>query len=124
MTRTSSGRRIGVTGGRNYEDVGAIEGALKYLEEGDIVVHGGARGADTLFARTAEQHGYQTEPHLADWNKHGKAAGPIRNQEILDSGLHALIVFPGGRGTAHMTSICQRAGVEIWKVHNETDIGN
>ena len=106
-------RRVGVTGGRDFTNEAMARRALEILKDGDIVVHGAARGADTLFAELATSAGYATEPHPADWGQHGKAAGPIRNQEMLKSGLDILIAFPGGRGTSHMTNICSEAGVAI-----------
>jgi hypothetical protein len=44
------------------------------------------RGADTLAGIIAEQIGLQVEVYPADWNRHGQAAGPIRNQQMLDQG--------------------------------------
>lgn len=57
----------------------------------------------------------------AKWNKHGKAAGPIRNSEMVDIALNyfhrqenvTVLSFPGGAGTADMTSKCQRAGLNV-----------
>jgi len=43
------------------------------------LVSGGAKGADTLAERFAKELGIDCEVFLADWNKHGKAAGFIHN---------------------------------------------
>ena len=106
-------RRVGVTGGRDFTNEELARCALELLLPNDIIIHGAARGADSLFARLASEAGFQTVAYPADWNKHGKAAGPIRNQEMLKSGLDLLIVFPGGKGTEHMTNICRRARVSL-----------
>ena len=53
-----------------------------------------------------------TDTFYAQWHKHGNAAGPIRNQEMLDSGIDYLCVFPGGRGTADMKKRCEERGVK------------
>ena len=48
----------------------------------------------------------------ADWAKHGKAAGPIRNAEMLTEFLPDYIVaFPGGKGTADMLRKAEKARV-------------
>lgn len=50
----------------------------------------------------------------ADWKRHGRAAGPIRNQRMIDEGKpHLVIAFPGGRGTADMIRRAEAAGVRV-----------
>jgi len=57
----------------------------------------------------------------ADWETHGKAAGPIRNQRMLDEGRPDLVVaFPGGRGTSDMVARAKRAGVEVMMIEGVT----
>jgi hypothetical protein len=50
----------------------------------------------------------------ADWTKHGKAAGPIRNQEMIDEA-DALAAFPGGRGTADCVRRAKAKGIPIFR---------
>ena len=93
--------RVLVTGDRewgNAEFYGAPEAArqvqrlvrvltvLHVVAPDTIVVVGGARGADTIAELNAvELFGKEhVERHKADWTKHGKAAGPIRNQHMID----------------------------------------
>ena len=53
----------------------------------------------------------------ADWNSYGKAAGPIRNKQMLDEGKpDVVIAFPGGTGTANMIMQATKAGVKVVKV--------
>jgi hypothetical protein len=107
--------RVLVFGGRDYNDDLAMRLVLSgNLKPGDVVVHGGARGADALAGDVAGRVlGYPIEVHNADWNRYGRRAGPLRNQEMLDSGIDRAIEFPGGKGTADMHSRLARAGVEI-----------
>ena len=75
-------RRIGVTGGRDYADILEVQSALTCnLEAGDVLIEGGARGADLLSRKAAEKLGIEVETHRAQWELRGKAAGFIRNQE-------------------------------------------
>lgn len=57
------------------------------------VVHGAARGADTFAHQAALMLGFTPEPHPADWGKHGKGGGPIRNQEMVDAGADVCLAF-------------------------------
>lgn len=102
--------RFAVTGGRDYSDTRVVARAINKMPADAVMVNSMALGAD-LLARTFWSG--TMEAHSADWDRHGKAAGPMRNREMLDSGLDLLIAFPGGRGTAHMTDICVAAGVPV-----------
>lgn len=107
--------------------------ALGQVRSDATLVHGAAPVADSLAAEFwGEIHGRPVEAHPARWEDpcqsecrpghrrtryDGKdycpAAGVRRNQEIIDSGIDQLVVFPGGRGTADMVRRAQRAGVKI-----------
>lgn len=107
-----------VYGGRNYSHYGRVASALLQVKQKHgkfVLVHGCASGADTLGARWALIEGCPVQPFPADWMGHGKAAGPIRNQKMVDSGLDGAVEFPGGFGTADMRRRLEAAGVPIWR---------
>lgn len=61
------------------------------------------------------------EPHPADWDAHGRAAGPIRNQEMVDSGVDYCLAFfvtgAANRGTSDCVRRARAAGIpvkEVW----------
>lgn len=87
------------------------------------IIHGGATGADMIGDSWAIINWAQKiELYEADWFKHGKAAGFIRNQQMLDEGKPDLVIaFPGGKGTADMVHRAKKAGVEVIEVayHND-----
>jgi hypothetical protein len=57
----------------------------------------------------------------ANWKKHGRAAGPMRNQQMLDEGKPDLVIaFPGGSGTADMVRRAKAAGVPVETVPRST----
>jgi len=59
-------------------------------------------------------------PYKADWHLHGKAAGPKRNQRMLDHGRpKRVIAFPGGKGTADMVDRARVAGVDVIEVRGK-----
>lgn len=81
------------------------------------IISGKARGVDSAAADFATISFCQLEEYPADWNKYPKAAGPIRNQQMLDEGKPNLVVaFPGGRGTADMVRRARKAGVEVKEI--------
>lgn len=108
--------RVIVCGGRDYSDADAVEQVLLALNPHHVtIVHGAAPGADTLAGDLGHQLGFDIEPYPADWDKHGRAAGPIRNKQMLDSGADLVIAFPGGRGTTNMVLQAEKAGVPVWQ---------
>lgn len=86
----------------------------------DVVVHGGAEGADMLAGMWAKAHGVPVVQMDALWEYHGKSAGSLRNQSMLDimKPTHC-IALPGGMGTADMMRRCQRAGIPVTGVGHE-----
>jgi hypothetical protein len=79
------------------------------------IIHGGAKGADLLADDWCVVNWLVPEVHKADWNTFGKAAGSIRNQKMLDSGIDLVLAFPSkkSRGTWHMVRIAEAAGVPV-----------
>lgn len=102
--------RIIITGGRKREsedDYGTMEDILDRLDYDGlhaphmVIIQGGCPdGADLLARRVAAEFGMPVETFPADWKKHGRAAGPIRNQEMADAGADLCLAFPSaGRST-------------------------
>lgn len=111
--------KILVCGGRDYADKDAVFAALDAVHRKNAVtsiIHGGASGADSLAAEWAKARGVESVKFAADWNKHGKKAGPIRNSQMIAEGNpDGVVAFPGGRGTLDMTTQAKRAGITVWR---------
>lgn len=108
-----------VCGGRDYSDKLALWHTLDCAGPPHIsaIISGMARGADSLAAEWAINAKLKLYAFPADWNKHGKAAGAIRNQQMLDEGKpDVVIAFPGGRGTADMVSRAKAQGFKVIEV--------
>jgi hypothetical protein len=117
----SGALRVLVCGGRDYDDRDRVWGELDAIHRAtpiSCVIEGGARGADYLAARWSATNDLNEHARFtADWTLHGRKAGPIRNQQMLDQGKPDLVVaFPGGRGTADMVSRAKAAGVKVVEV--------
>lgn len=107
--------RVIVTGGRGYQDANAVYVALMNLRP-RTVVQGGASGADKHARDWCSVRGTHCVTFAADWKKHGKAAGPIRNQQMIDAGADLVLAFPGGRGTADCVARAKAAGITVMEV--------
>lgn len=123
--------RVLICGGRDYNDwetfnreLDGFLGSRGHLEPeynmpvNVLIIHGDCpTGADSMADRYAVVNWTGLEVFPANWEEHGRAAGPIRNQQMLDEGRpDVVIAFPGGRGTAHMVGIAKKAGVEVIEV--------
>jgi hypothetical protein len=110
--------RLLVCGGRDFNDRSAVFTILDRVHSKrpiTCVIHGAARGADSLAGEWARSRGIQEWAFPADWAKHGRQAGPIRNEDMLRTNPDGVLAFPGGAGTAHMVLIAKRAGVTVWE---------
>lgn len=129
--------RVLVCGGRNYADKNrlfkvlddfCIEKNLRYacdeygnwLAKDIHIIHGGASGADDLADQWAVVNWVtfsEFKVTKEDWVKQGKAAGPLRNQRMLDEGKPDIVIaFPGGPGTADMCARARKAGIEVREI--------
>lgn len=103
-----------IAGGRAYtftpQDFARLDALLPEVDE---VVSGGATGADACGEMWAASHGIPVKCFPADWQKHGRAAGPIRNR-TMSLYADAVVLFPGGRGTADMARQARAAGLKIY----------
>lgn len=109
-----------ICGGRTYWDRNKLFATLNHWQDlscatfgGPIhhVIEGGANGADHYAREWALSRGLTVTTYPARWNSEGKAAGPLRNQRMIDLGKPDLFVpFPGGTGTADMIARAVAAG--------------
>lgn len=106
-------------GGRGFDDCGMMDRVLLQLhrESGiDVIIEGGARGADALAKRWAQSLPLPVMEFPANWED-GVTAGPIRNAAMLEFGKPDLVIaFPGGKGTADMVAKARAAGVEVREI--------
>lgn len=119
--------RILICGGRDLDRVSTFNWLNQYaLDEIahasgfsshltiECVIHGGCRGADEGADDWAKSEDIPTIVCRANWKRHGKAAGPIRNRDMLR--IHQpqyVIALPGGKGTADMIRAAESFGVPV-----------
>jgi len=109
--------RVLFCGDRDWTDPRPIRLAFDQREV-TVCIVGGARGADTLAEDEARDRGITVERYDAEWEKYGRAAGPIRNQRMLDEGQPDEVVafhpnLSASKGTADMVRRTKKYGVPV-----------
>ena len=112
--------RLIVAGCRWFQDYQLLSGVLDQLLSKKIgvaeiqIVSGLANGADTLGERYAKEKGYSVKQFKADWETHGKSAGPVRNEEMAAYATHCVCFWDGtSAGTNDMIQRANAHGLKI-----------
>lgn len=112
---------VAICGGRDYSDWRAMRRKIAELKvrfgPDLVIVHGDARGADSMAETVATQLELHTARVKALWNSSlGKAAGPVRNRIMAAFPLKLLVAFPGGVGTEHMKRTARAHNIPVEEV--------
>lgn len=125
------GFRLLICGDRDWTDVKAISKVLKrYDPHTTVLICGMAKGADIIAYQLAKRMGMHVMEFPADWDKHGRAAGPIRNTQMLLEGKPELVIgfhddlygktkHGNPRGTFDMMRKAKRKGVRVRHVSHK-----
>ena len=109
--------KVIIAGGRDFDDYALMKRKLDHLfskRMPDEIVSGGARGADALGEDYSKECGIPLKIFKADWEKHGRAAGHIRNAEMADYGTHLVAFWDGvSRGTKNMIETAKKKGLDV-----------
>lgn len=110
-----------VCGGRDFKDKEAFDTAMNQLPfKPDIIIEGGARGADNLGRLWAASKGIHHATVPAMWDEYGKSAGHLRNSAMIHLNIGYCVAFPGGRGTADMVKKCRDKNITVWTPYGGT----
>jgi predicted Rossmann fold nucleotide-binding protein DprA/Smf involved in DNA uptake len=106
--------KVAIIGSRSFKNYEYMKESLGCFAIGKII-SGGARGADSLARKFAEENGIEITEILPRWDIHGKSAGFIRNEFIIE-GADIVVAFWDGksRGTAHSISLAREAGKDVY----------
>ena len=110
--------RVLVCGSRCWVDRAVIRRELRRLPKDTVIIEGEAPGADAIARAEAEKLGLIVEPYPADWAKYHRAAGPIRNRQMLVEGKPDLVLafhrdIDGSKGTRNMVDQAVKAGLVV-----------
>ena len=123
--------RVIVTGDRHWQPTALARAVIvrliaKHGVENLIIVHGNAPGVDLTFDAAAQELGVAREPHAADWDQHGKGAGPRRNAEMCRAGADLCIAvhrdLAKSKGTRGCVRLSVAAGIPTWLIDSESGI--
>ena len=111
--------RLLICGSRNWKHKDIVKHCIQYYLKDQIVdciIEGEARGADTFAREIAEELSIPVLKFPAQWEKFGKAAGPIRNKQMLDEGKPTFVLafhndIKESKGTKNMIRISRKAGI-------------
>jgi hypothetical protein len=102
--------RFAVIGSRSYNNKEQLNRTLSFFikNKGDVVVSGGAAGADKLGAEWAIEKGFEVKEYIPDWDKYGKGAGFRRNADIINDSDMVICFWDGiSKGTANSIGLAK-----------------
>ena len=108
-----------IAGGREFNDYESLSSKARLILKGFkrsemMIISGTARGADRLGEAFANQYNLQLMRMPADWQRYGRRAGYVRNEEMAVQGSALLACWDGrSRGTKHMIDLATRHGLDI-----------
>lgn len=127
--------RVIVTGSRAWSDRDVIWASLDYIAEAArasgisvIVAHGCASGADQLAdewvtARKRMDWPVLAERFPADWIRHGKRAGMVRNRAMVQPGADVCLAFilDGSKGATHCANLAEAHDIRTQRIERWSD---
>lgn len=111
--------RVLITGGRTFTDRDWLWAGLDLIHShpqmGPIteIIEGGATGADNRAQEWAHHREIRCVTCPAQWEKHGRSAGYIRNSEMAKMGPDLVLACPGGKGTANMVAVAEASKIRV-----------
>jgi hypothetical protein len=109
--------KIIIAGTRTFNDYELLktkmDSFLANIKQDIEIVSGGAKGADSLGERYAAEKGYMIHKKLAEWDRYGKSAGYIRNEEMAKYADKCVVFWDGqSKGTKHMIDLAKKYGLD------------
>ena len=116
-----------IAGSRDFNDYNLLKSQLDYyrMHKNDIteVVSGCARGADTLGEFYANEQSIPVKQFPADWDKHKRASGPIRNRQMAEYADCLIAVWDGSsRGTKNMIDEMNKLNKPVFVIMTNVEI--
>jgi hypothetical protein len=95
-----------------------IQDEPRHMDEGLYLIHGDCRGADKQAAMIAEDLHWTVYAVPAEWEKYGRAAGPKRNQKMIDEYRPSRVIafhddIEHSKGTKDMVARAKKAGIPV-----------
>lgn len=118
-----------IAGSRTITDYDALKSAMEYMQSVHLnslkiteIIHGGAKGVDEMAGHYAKENGLKCTVFPAEWKRYGKAAGMIRNREMLEYGDALLALWDGqSRGTLDIILKAENRSFMAWVFEVDSD---
>jgi hypothetical protein len=116
--------KVIICGDRHWDKYDSILDVVKRLKakyDEVTVIQGECEGADLLAKKAAIACGIPVKGYPAEWKKYGKAAGPLRNQQMIDSEKPDMIIafhanIERSKGTRDMVRRARKHGIETYNI--------
>lgn len=110
--------KVIIAGSRDITDYDTVVNAVDNhpFESITEIVSGCAKGVDTVGERIAENCDIPLQKFSADWSKHGKAAGPIRNRQMAEYADAAIVIHNGSKGSLNMIETMKKLNKPVYEV--------
>lgn len=116
-----NGSKVIIAGSRSFADYEKLKSVCDsilpnlYSEPRISILSGTSSDSDSLGERYAKERGYTLNRYPADWKRYGKAAGPIRNRQMVKEADAAIVFWDGqSRGTKNLIEEANRHGLKVW----------
>lgn len=113
--------KVIISGDRNWnghELESKMRAIFSQFPKDTEIIHGNCRGVDLTADKIARELGLKITIFSPDWKNKGKAAGPIRNKEMLDYGATAVYAFhqyvDESKGTKNMMDQAKKRNVPVY----------
>ena len=111
---------LAIIGSRDFDNYYLLETRINFIinqYDIDCIISGGARGADLLGKRYAKENNINYIEYKPDWDKFGKAAGVIRNKDIINTSDIVIAFWDGkSKGTKNSIDIAKKQNKKIYIV--------
>ena len=119
--------KLAIIGSRDFNDYPLLVDSINSLVEESItmIVSGGAKGADSLGEKYANENNIPIKIFKPDWKKHGRAAGFIRNVDIVKESDTVIAFWDGkSRGTENSINHARKMDKGLLIVHYNEEQSN
>jgi hypothetical protein len=110
--------RLAVVGSHDFHDYSRLKHTLDNMENISMLLSGGAKGADSLAEIYAREKNIELKRLVPDWSTYGRAAGMIRNKDIVAEAEQVVAFWDGkSKGTKHSIELAKKIGVPVLVVN-------
>jgi len=110
--------RVIIAGSRTIDDYALLETTIEesgWKDQISVVVYGGAKGVDSLGLGYAMSNDIPVSSFLADWERYGTAAGPIRNEQMAKNADALIAIWDGiSKGTKNMIDTAKKYHLKVF----------